>query len=164
MLVVLLVAAQAVGLELVLVQIAGVAALALDLGVFAAQRILRVAVVIEGRGLPAALVMAVLAFRAELTLMALLVVILLVAAVTVGLEFLLIQAAGVTTTAFRLGMLAAQRVFRIAVVIEDGAGPVHFGVTALAFRAEQTLVTLLVIVLAVAGDAGGFEARAVQRL
>ena len=59
--------------------------------------------------------------------------------------------------AFGLDVLATQRVFCVAVMVEACDGPVLFGVAGLALLAEAPLVTFLVVVGLVAGHASGSE-------
>jgi hypothetical protein len=100
--------------------------------------------------LPVALVVTGLALLAFLTLV---LVVLLVTGDALGLGFFPVQESGVTGLALDLGMLATQRVFRIAVVIEANRRPVFLDVAGLALVAETALVALAVVVLAVAGNA-----------
>ena len=58
--------------------------------------------------------------------------------------------------AFGLNMFSAQRIFRVAVVIESGVLPVFFDMTGFAFVAEPAFVTLAVVVGFMTGDTSGF--------
>ena len=133
-----------------------VAFVALDLAVAAGQGETR-QFVIEGRVLPFLFVMTRLALVAQL---ALVLVILLVTGNTGAFQLALVNVAllrQVAAIALAFPMLALEQVFGFLVVIENAALPILGRVAAAAFFAITPLVPLLVIILAVTGDALGFH-------
>ena len=152
-LVVLLVAVKAIGAQLFLVHKATVAGCALGGDVLAAQRVFGHAVVIENGFLPVLLDVAGFALVAELALVASFVVILAMARHAEGRGFFLVQDAGMTRRALGRAVFALEGVLGVAVVVEAQRLPVAVGVTGLALVAELALVTLFVVILAVAGHA-----------
>ena len=133
------------------------AGLALSRDVLATQNVFRVAIVVEGGGLPVLLHVTGLALVAEAPLVAFLVVVGLVAGDARRLEFFQVQESGVASLAFGLDVLAAQNVFRVAVMVKGGNGPILLGVAGLALVAEAPLMAFLVVVGFMAGYTGGFE-------
>src|SRR5581483_1247245 len=146
-LVVFPVAGDAGARELVAVEVAGMAAVALHRGVFAAQRISGVAVVVEQQRAPVLLAVTGRAFFAVARLVH---VVLLVARDAGRRKLLFIKKPGVAAFALREAMFAAQRILGIAVVIEQDDFPVFVGVATLALGPELGLVR---VVLAVTRDA-----------
>jgi len=128
----------------------GVTAAAFGLDMFAAQRILCVAIVIEGDRLPFACGMAAVASLAEVSFV---FVILFVTTNTGCLQLFLIEDALVTRLAFGCPVFARQPVFRVPVVIEANRLPVAIRMTGIAAFAKATFVF---IVLLVARHAGGW--------
>ena len=99
---------------------------------------------------PAFLVMALVAF---LALFALVHIVDFMAGITIGLELCLIYMGFVAGGAIDLHVFAAQ--FEVGlVVVKLLLGPGVFGMAGLAFLAE---VTLVLVFVAVAGDAAGFD-------
>ena len=131
--------------------------LTLGRDVFATQDIFSVAIMVEGSGLPVLLDVTGIAFIAEPSLVAVLVVIGLGAGYACGFELLPIQEAGVAAVAFGLNMFAAQWIFGVAGMVKNRNAPVFFRVAGLALLAKPSLVPFLVVVRLVAGDAGGLE-------
>ena len=154
MFVVLLVAGDAGRWQLVLEQRTGVTGFALGFGMFAAQGVFSIPVVVERSCLPAFLDVTGFAFVAESSLMAFLVVVGAMAGDARLLEFFHVQDAGMAGFTLGRDVFATQNVFRVAVMIKGRDGPVLFGVTGLALFAEATLVAFLVVVGLVAGDTG----------
>ena len=101
--------------------------------------------------LPGSLVVASLALPALLLLVH---VVFAVATVTVGLQMLLVDTAGVTGGALGRLMLEMQGVFGVVVVIEGDRFPALLDVAGLAFLTELAFVALFVVVLLMAGVAG----------
>ena len=143
--VILTVTRVARGIELLLIQIAGMARAAFHLAVFAPQRVAGVARVIERDLAPVALGVARLAFATELALV--FVVLGMTAHARAG-ELLHVQRAGVAGDALDRAMAREQWIAGIAVVIKAQHLPIAGGVTALALGAEPALVSLAVVVLA----------------
>ena len=123
---------------------------ALDVGVFSQQRETALSVV-EKCFCPAAFIVAAFAFLAFLPLV---LIVLRMASVANGLCLVAIEHAAVAARALDRLVLAAQRILRIAIVIELDDFPVFFSVTRLTFVAETGLVG---VVFFVAADAGGGE-------
>ena len=126
-----------------------VALLALDLGVFAEQRETGQAV-IDFAVFPVTLVVAGLAFLAFLAFM---FVVLFMAGDAGRRQLVLEQRAGVTGFALGHGMLAAQGILGVPVVIKFRGLPAFFDVTGFTFVTEFTLVSIAVVIFLMAGDA-----------
>lgn len=146
-LVVLLVAGKARARKLVAVEEPGVAAIALRRRVLAAQRIARIARMIEQRRLPVPLAVAA---RTAFPVAALVCIVLAMASEADRRKLLLIQDTGMAARACREAMFALEGVFRVAVVVEQNRLPILVGMAALALRAEPLLV---LVVLTVTSDA-----------
>jgi len=83
------------------------------------------------------------AFVAEFTLVSIAVVIFLMAGDARLLEFFHVQDAGMAGFTLGRDVFATQHVFRVAVMIKSGDGPVLFGMTGLALFAESPLMPFL---------------------
>lgn len=89
-------------------------------------------------------------------------VVLLMASEAGGREFLLVEEAGVACDALSGCVLPPECVLRVLVVIEGTHVPRLFGVAGLALVAELALMSLLLIVVAMTGDAGRWRLLPVQ--
>lgn len=126
---------------------------ALRLCVLAAQRVLGLPIMIEDRDTPILFDVAALALVTKPALVSLLVIVLAMARNTSALELVSIEISGMTARALGQAMLAAQRIPGIAIMIEADGLPFTVDVTALALLAEASLVSVFLVILAVAGDA-----------
>src|SRR3990172_2602629 len=149
--IVLLVARDTCRFQLVLVQVALVATLALCRLVLAQQQILSLLVVIERDLLPVLLDVAAFALRAKITLVRL-VIVLLVARDTCRLQLVLEQVALVATRALGFLVLAEQGILGLLVVIKEYLLPVLLDVAAFALCTEIALVFIVLLVALVANS------------
>ena len=156
-LVVFLVTGDAGRWQLVLEQRTGVTGFALGFGMFAAQGVFSIPVVVERSSLPAFLDVTGFAFVAESPLVALLVVVGAMTGDARLLEFFHVQDAGMAGFTLGRDVFAAQNVFRVAVMVKGRDGPVLFGVAALALFTKVALVAFFVIVGLVTGHANASE-------
>ena len=147
--IVLLVAGDALLLELILVQVTLVAFGTLDFLVLAQQRILGLLVVIENALFPALLVVASLALGTEFALVPLLSVIVLLVTVVAQLGRVLVLVVDMALCTFHLFVLVKQFELGLAVVEMQGL-PVFFLMAILAFWPETAfmLVSLFMAVVA----------------
>lgn len=136
-LVVFLVTGEARGRKLVAIEEPGVAAIALRHRMLAAQRIARVARVIEQRQLP---VLLAVAARTTFAIAVLVCIVLAMARNTCRRKLLLVQETRMAARACRNTMFAFKRIFRVAVMVEQNSLPILVGMAALALRAEPLLV------------------------
>ena len=135
------VASVAVGRRISEGKAGGMALVAFDAHMAAGQREAR-AVMVEGLGLPAVGGMAGVAALAELALVALPVVVLLVAGEAGAGRLGGVERDRVAGIALGLHVLAAQRIFGVAVVIEPDVLPALGGMAGLALAPEVALVAL----------------------
>ena len=150
-LVVLLVTKEAIARQLVLVQVALVAARTLGLLVLVQKRVLGFLVVIEQNLFPVTLDVAAFALRTKLAFVGL-VVLFLVAGHAGHLQLVLKQIALVAASALGFLVLADQGVFRFLVVIEQDFFPAFLDVTVLALGPEIAFVLIVLFVAIVAQD------------
>lgn len=168
--VVLAVAGNALGGCFVFVQRTGMATYTGCRRVFAAQRVLRVTVMIEGTLFPILGDMASFAFFAELALMPFFLIVGLMAAEAIRRQLLAHPSCGacdagaVTTLTIGATVLAGERKFGFVVIeVRRRALPAPFVVAAFAFVAEATLVSAFIVVFAMASDAGERQFYRIQR-
>lgn len=132
--------------------------LAESLLMLAQQRVARILVVIESECLPILFGMASLAFVAVIPLVAFFLVIFAVASDTGHFQLLPGGRTGytllVTCLALGIAVLALKWVLGVLVVIKIGRFPALIVVTTLAFFAQTSPMTFLLIILAMAGHAG----------
>jgi len=146
--VVLQVTGQTIHLELVLIQVSGMASHTLHgRTMFPRQREFGFLVVIERNLFPAALDVAAFALRSET---ALVLVVFLVTRQTIHLQLVFIQIAFVAADAFHFMVFSQQRIFGLFVMIENDLFPALDVMASLALRPEGTLVLVVFFVTGVA--------------
>lgn len=145
--VVFLMTGDAGGGQLLLVQVPFMATGACERGVFALERILGVAIMVERNRLPALFQMTDPTLWPIVALMA---IILRMASCAGGRRLVLVERALMTACTARRSVLPLERVFGVAVVVERDRFPVLFRVAAFA---RGPIVAFVYVVLPVAGDA-----------
>ena len=140
----------------VLVQDAFMATMALRYTMLAEQRIFGVSIMLKGQGFPILLDMTTFAGFAEPVFM---LVILLMAGITVGRCFVLVEHAGVARVTFRLPVIAFERVGGISIMLKGQGFPILLDMTAFAGCAEPVF---MLVVLLMAGRAVAWRLVLVQ--
>jgi hypothetical protein len=147
--VVVLVASVAARGRLVLIKSSCVATLTGCCSMLAEEWVFCVSIVIEGDCFPVVLVVTFLALRPKVGSVN---VVFLMTGRAVGGCLLFVKRTFVASVAFRLPVVALQRIRGIAIMLKEHEFPVPFSVTTFAFLAETALMLVVLLVAGVAID------------
>jgi hypothetical protein len=113
------------------------------------ERVFRVSIMIERDRFPLFLVVTFLALRPKVGSVN---VVLLVAGIAIGGGLIFVERTLVASVAFRLPVIALQRISGITIVLKEHMFPVPFGVTTFAHLAETAPMLVVLLVAGIAVD------------
>jgi NAD/NADP transhydrogenase beta subunit len=116
---------------------------------FAEEGIFRIAIMIKGNRFPVVLAMTFLAFLTKIRPVD---IVFLVARIAVGRRLIFVERTFVASVAFRLSVVAFEKVRGITIMLKEQGFPVTLGVTALALLAETALMLVVLLMAGVAVD------------